>query len=82
MAGGRYPPGVAEKLKEFGQMNGEQLLAAAEQSAAEQMKHPLSLHQRLQRKWWYRVPTNHSKPVYQFLGIGLGASMWFWVRFL
>lgn len=38
------------------------------------------LHQRLQGKWYYRVPPNHSKPIYQFLGIGLGASMWFWVR--
>ena len=43
---------------------------------------PRTLHQRFQGKWWYRVPPNHSKPVYQFLGIGLGASMWFWVRFL
>ncbi|EGO60474.1 hypothetical protein NEUTE1DRAFT_119646 [Neurospora tetrasperma FGSC 2508] len=40
---------------------------------------PRTLHQRLQGKWWYRVPPNHSKPIYQFLSIGLGASMWFWV---
>ncbi|KAK3499996.1 uncharacterized protein B0T23DRAFT_401497 [Neurospora hispaniola] len=43
---------------------------------------PRTLHQRLQGKWWYRVPPNHSKPIYQFLSIGLGASMWFWVNFL
>ncbi|KAK1782603.1 hypothetical protein QBC45DRAFT_208365 [Copromyces sp. CBS 386.78] len=40
-----------------------------------------TLHQRLQGKWWYRVPPNHSKPVYQFLSIGLGASMWFWIMY-
>ncbi|KAL0467372.1 hypothetical protein QR685DRAFT_534207 [Neurospora intermedia] len=43
---------------------------------------PRTLHQRLQGKWWYRVPPNHSKPIYQFLSIGLGASMWFWVNLL
>ncbi|KAK3399019.1 hypothetical protein B0T20DRAFT_318253, partial [Sordaria brevicollis] len=48
----------------------------------QQVSRLTALHQRMQGKWYWRVPPNHSKPIYQFLGIGLGASMWFWVRFL
>ena len=39
-------------------------------------------NQGMQRRWWWRMPNNYSPPVYRFLSVGLGASMWFWVRFL
>ncbi|CCC10658.1 hypothetical protein SMACR_04503 [Sordaria macrospora] len=77
MAGGGEPERIAhpENLQEA-----EDLFRKMREKYSQEAQ-PRTLHQRLQGKWWYRVPPNHSKPVYQFLSIGLGASMWFWIMY-